>query len=90
MKHIKLFEVAFPTDPTDSNVDSVSTDKQNLIEVLTNHLNYAKNSEEFSAMDVAMTIYNDCAHFMNKTDMFASRQGSPLKTKAATILPTED
>jgi len=85
MKHIKLFEVAFPTDPTDSNVDSGHSDKQELIEVLTNHLNYAKDKEEFSAMDVAMVIYNDCAHFMNKTDMFASRQGSPLKTKAAFI-----
>ena len=85
MKHIKLFEVAFPNDPTDSNIDSSLKDKQDLIEVLTNHLNYAKDKKEFSAMDVAQVIYNDCAHFMNKTDMFASRQGSPLKTKAAFI-----
>lgn len=56
--------------------------KSELINILTNHLNSMKNNTEWTAMSVAQTIYNDCAHFMNKTDMFSNRPGEPLNTKA--------
>ena len=56
--------------------------KSELIKVLTNHLNSMKDNKEWDAMSVAQTIYNDCAHFMNKTDMFSSRPGEPLTSQA--------
>lgn len=63
------------------SMDERDNDKDKLIEVLTNHINSMKNNKEFNGMSVAQTIYNDCAHFMNKTDMFSSRSGEPLSTK---------
>ena len=56
--------------------------KAELIEVLINKLNIMKTNKNFDAMSVAKTIYNDCAHFMNKTDVFDNRSGEPLSTKA--------
>ena len=40
-----------------------------------------KTDKNFDAMSVAKTIYNNCAHFMNKTDVFDNRSGEPLSTK---------
>jgi len=31
---------------------------------------------------VAQVMYNDCAHWMNKTDMFSSRPGEPTNDRA--------
>jgi len=56
--------------------------KADLIEVITNHLNKMKTNQEWTAPMVAQAIYNDCAHWMNKTDVFADRPGAPMKTKA--------
>jgi hypothetical protein len=57
-------------------------DKSELIQVLTDKLNDMKNDTKFDATDVAQIIYNNCAHFMNKTDIFSSRSGEPLSSKA--------
>jgi len=60
---------------------NVKDDKAELIKVLRNHLNRMEN-DKIDAMGVAQVIYNDCAHFMNKTDMFSGRQGNAQLTKA--------
>jgi peptidoglycan hydrolase-like protein with peptidoglycan-binding domain len=57
-------------------------DKAELIRVLRNHLNSMEENNKFDAMGVAQVMYNDCAHFMNKTDIFSGRQGNVLSTKA--------
>ena len=56
-------------------------DKAELIKVLRNKLNDMEN-DKIDAMGVAQVIYNNCAHFMNKTDIFSGRQGNVLSTKA--------
>lgn len=55
-------------------------DKAELIKVLRNHLNQAEN-DNIDAIGLAQVIYNDCAHFMNKTDIFKNRQGNTLSTR---------
>ena len=56
--------------------------KINLIKILRNHLQELEN-DEVDANVVAEVIYNDCANFMNKTDMFSDKNkyGQPYKTK---------
>ncbi len=56
--------------------------KKKLIQVLRNHLNSMENDNDFSALGVAQVMYNDCAHWMNKTDMFSSRPGEPTNDRA--------
>lgn len=68
-----------PPTPTPSPMDD---GKSKLIQVLKNHLNYMENNDDFSALKVAQVIYNDCAHWMNKTDMFSSRPGEPTNDNA--------
>jgi hypothetical protein len=65
--------------PTPSPMD---TGKKELIQVLRNHLNSMENDNDFSALGVAQVIYNDCAHWMNKTNMFSSRPGEPTNDRA--------
>ncbi len=57
-------------------------DKANLIQVLRNHLNDMENNPNVTALVVAQVMYNDSAHFMNKTSLFSNRQGEPTQTKA--------
>jgi len=56
--------------------------KTDLIRILRNHLQGAEE-DDVDANVVAEIIYNDCAHFMNKTDMFSDKNkyGQPYKTK---------
>ena len=54
-------------------VNVVPKGKSDLIQVLINKINYMEKNNEFNAMDVAQTIYNDCANFMNKTDIFSDK-----------------
>ena len=67
--------------PLLSNQPKGKDDKAKLIRVLRNHLN-SMEEDNVDAMSIAQTIYNDCAHFMNKTDIFSGRQGNVLSTKA--------
>ena len=55
--------------------------KSKLIQVLTDKLNGMKDNKEWNAMSVAQTIYNNCAHFMNKTDIFKDRPGNTLSSQ---------
>ena len=64
------------------NEEEEGDGKSELIQVLTDKLNNMKNDTEYDATDVAQIIYNNCAHFMNKTDIFSSRSGEPLSSKA--------
>ena len=48
-------------------------EKTNLIQVLTDKLNSMKSDSQFTANDVCETIINNCNHFKNKTDIFASK-----------------
>ena len=61
--------------------DSQGDAKAELISVITNHLNSMKN-DKTTASDVAQIIYNDAAHWMNKTDIFKDRPGEPMSVKA--------
>lgn len=93
-KYIKLFQKQNGLDETGkindklkkkllpllSNQPKGKNDKAELIRVLRNHLNSMENDNS-DAMSIAQTIYNDCAHFMNKTDIFSGRQGDVLSTK---------
>ena len=56
--------------------------KTDLIKILKNHLR-SLEEDDVDANVVAEVIYNDCAHFMNKTNMFSDRSkyGEPYKTK---------
>jgi hypothetical protein len=73
-------ELSLTTTTTTVALDNTE-DKTELIEVLINKLNNMKTDKNFDAMSVAKTIYNNCAHFMNKTDVFDNRSGEPLSTK---------
>lgn len=55
-------------------------DKAELIKVLRDKLNNMEN-DNIDAMGVAQVIYNNCAHFMNKTDIFSGRKGVTLSSK---------
>ena len=57
--------------------------KAELIKVLTQKINNMKTNDKFTATGVAQTIYNNCAHFLNKTDLFSDQNkfGAPSKTK---------
>jgi peptidoglycan hydrolase-like protein with peptidoglycan-binding domain len=57
--------------------------KTDLIRILRNHLQ-SLEEDDVDANTVAEIIYNDCANFMNKTDIFSdkTKYGKPYKTKA--------
>ena len=65
-----------------TNTPKGKGDKGKIIEVFRNHLNYMENDPRFTALGVAQTMYNDSAHFMNKTSLFSGREGEPTQTKA--------
>ena len=67
---------------TSNTKQEVDDGKSKLIQVLRNHLNSMENDDDFSALGVAQVMYNDCAHWMNKTDMFSSRPGEPTNDTA--------
>jgi peptidoglycan hydrolase-like protein with peptidoglycan-binding domain len=56
--------------------------KMDLIRILKNHLQ-SLEEDDVDANVVAEVIYNDCANFMNKSDIFSdkSKYGQPYKTK---------
>jgi hypothetical protein len=54
--------------------------KKELLQVMKNYLSKFE-SDEWDGISVAQSIYNTCAHFMNKTDMFSSRPGTPLSSR---------
>ena len=76
MRNIKrLSEVDFNRIVKKVINEQQSTDdgKSKLIQVLINHLTYMKNDKKFTGDDVCETIINNCNHFKNKTDIFASK-----------------
>ena len=74
-----VVDTSQPSSPTPP--EQPNDGKKDLIKILRNHLNSMENNESFSGMAVAQVMYNDCAHWMNKTDMFSNRPGEPLNTK---------
>ena len=56
--------------------------KADLIKVLIAHIKNMENDPKWTASGVAQVVYNDAAHWMNKTDMFNDRPGEPMQTKA--------
>ena len=75
-----LFETKFKTYINEQAEIDVKT---KLIDSLTAKLNSMKTNNDFTALAVAQVMYNNCAHFMNKTDIYANRVGDPTSTKAA-------
>ena len=41
-----------------------------------------ENDPAWTAAGVAQVVYNNAAHWMNKTDFFNDRPGEPMRTKA--------
>ena len=56
--------------------------KADLINVLITKIKKTENDPEWTAAGVAQMVYNNAAHWMNKTHMFNDRPGEPLQTKA--------
>ncbi len=69
------------TQPTTGQTDG---GKAELIEVFRNQLNSMEKDNKFSALGVAQVMYNNSAHFINKTDLWSdqTKYGAPLSTKA--------
>ncbi len=65
------------------NEQAVADDKADLVDVLISKLNNAKNDPKWDALGIAKMVYNNCAHFMNKKDIFSNRQGEPLNVPYA-------
>lgn len=63
--------------------NAVVDDKAKLIEVLQDKLNSMKTDNQFEAADVAQVIYNNCAHWLNKTGIFDDRSGDAANPKAS-------
>jgi hypothetical protein len=57
--------------------------KTELVDVLKSKLNAMETSDNINAPEVAKIIYNTCAQWMNKTDLFANRPGQASSPKAA-------
>ena len=55
-----------------------NNDKADLVDVLISKINNAKDDPRWDALGIAKMVYNNCAHFMNKKDIFSNRQGEPL------------
>ena len=52
------------------NNQAVGQSKTYLITVLENHLSKLKTDVNADGTMVAQIMYNDCAHYLNKTDLF--------------------
>ena len=56
--------------------------KADLINVLITKIKKTENDPKWTASGVAQMVYNNAAHWMNKTDFFNDRPGEPMQTKA--------
>ena len=56
--------------------------KADLIDVLITKIKKMENDPAWTAAGVAQVVYNNAAHWMNKTDFFNDRPGEPMRTKA--------
>ena len=57
--------------------------KAELIQTMIDKLTSMKTDTNFTAAAVAQSVYNNAAHWMNKTDIFSNRPGEPMQTKAS-------
>ena len=57
--------------------------KSRLIEIMRNKLNSMSSDPKFDANSVAKVLYNNAAHFLNKTDIFRDQNkfGKPFPTR---------
>ena len=57
--------------------------KSELIDIMLSRLNRMSSDPKFDATAVAKVLYNDAAHFLNKTDIFRDQNkfGKPFPTK---------
>ncbi len=57
--------------------------KSKLIEIMRNKLNSMSSDPKFDANAVAQVLYNNAAHFLNKTDIFRDQNkfGKPFPTQ---------
>jgi hypothetical protein len=57
--------------------------KSELIEIMRNKLNDMSSNPKFDANSVAQVLYNNAAHFLNKTDIFRDQNkfGKPFPTR---------
>ena len=71
--------------PQPGNVTTGQTDggKAELIQIMIDKLNNMAKNPKFNASGVAQVVYNNAAHFLNKTDIFndQTKYGQPFPTK---------
>lgn len=73
MKKIRLTETELTNIVKRVINEQQLDEKQNLIKVLMDKLNYMKTDNKFDANAVCQTIMNNCNNFKNKTDIFAKK-----------------
>ena len=71
--------------PQSAGANNDQAAKTELLTVLKNHIGNMEKDAQWKALDCAQAIYNDCAHFMNKTDVFKDQTkfGTPISPAAA-------
>ena len=71
--------------PQTGNVTTGQTDggKAELIQIMIDKLNNMAKNPKFNASGVAQVVYNNAAHFLNKTDIFndQTKYGKPFPSK---------
>lgn len=77
---IKLKNILNEQETATAAVDDGKTE---LIDVLKSKINAMETSDNINAPEVAKIIYNTCAHWMNKTELFADRPGLASYPKLA-------
>jgi len=74
--------ISYGTDGTTKTMVPADDGKADLIDVMITHIKKMENDPAFTAAGVAQVVYNNAAHWMNKTSFFNDRPGEPMSVKA--------
>lgn len=74
--------ISYGADGTTKSAIPAADGKAELIQVMIDKLTSMKTDTKFTAAAVAQVVYNNAAHWMNKTDVFKDRPGEPMSVKA--------
>ena len=74
--------ISYGPDGTTKTMVPEEDGKAELIQVMIDKLTSMKTDTKVTAAGVAQVVYNNAAHWMNKTDIFKDRPGEPMSVKA--------
>ena len=74
--------ISYGPDGTTKSAIPAEDGKAELIQVMIDKLTSMKTDTKFTAAAVAQVVYNNAAHWMNKTSIFKDRPGEPMSVKA--------